>query len=60
MGNSSFLDSDLPSPPLSAAVSSDPHGSSQVLDYLHAILVTGLVLAHRPQEGLELGLALLI
>lgn len=40
---------------LSAALAQQPYDNTQALDYAHAHLIAGLILAHKPKTVLELG-----
>lgn len=45
----------LPAVRLSKALAQHPSSNSQAIDYAHAHLVAGLILAHKPESVLELG-----
>ena len=55
MSGSQSSSSCVPGKDLSAAISRYPAGNTQALDFVHAHLVAGLVLSHKPKEILELG-----
>jgi spermidine synthase len=49
------LNPPLPAVRLSKALAQHPSSNSQAIDYAHAHLVAGLILAHKPEAVLELG-----